>query len=118
MKPISTLVCLTTLLLLSARGFSRASAPLALVGTYAKVSFNVDGVGGQNRLMPRLELRADQTYRWGRESGTYRLRDGRLYFSGSYATWGPGYVDRDQRVQFQFAKGRKHSTVTMYRMDG
>ncbi|HEV2495341.1 MAG TPA: hypothetical protein VG204_19970 [Terriglobia bacterium] len=68
--------------------------------------------------MPRLELRRDQTYRWGRESGTFQFRVERLYFSGSYAAWGPGYVDKDRRIWFQFSKNGKHFTVTMYRIDG
>lgn len=108
----------TTVLLSLASAICRASSAPALAGTYANLSFNVDGMGGQNRLMPRLELRRDQTYRWGRESGNWQLRDGKLYFSGTYASWGPGYVDQDRRIWFQFTKNGKHFTVTMYRVDG
>jgi hypothetical protein len=86
-----------------------------IVGTYANLSFNVDGAGGQNRLMPRLELRTDGTYRWGRESGTYKFHDGEVRLSGSYAAWGPGRVDKDRKIWFAFTKGGKHFTVTMYR---
>ena len=86
-----------------------------IAGTYANLSFNVDGAGGQNRLMPRLELKADSTYRWGRESGTYEFRDGKILLSGSYAAWGPGKVDKDRKIWFEFTKNGKHYAVTMYR---
>jgi hypothetical protein len=109
----SVLISLT--LVLAAKG-QAANAPASVAGTYANLSFNVDGAGGQNRLMPRLELRADQTYRWGRESGTYEYRDGRIYLSGSYSSWGPGRVDEDGKIWFEFTKGGKRYTVTMYRV--
>ena len=75
-------------------------------------------MGGQNRLMPRLELNADHTYRWGRESGTYEYRDGKILLSGSYAAWGPGKVDKDYKIWFEFTKREKRYTVTMYRLSG
>jgi len=92
--------------------------PASVVGTYRNLSFNVNGAGGQNRLMPGLELRDDHTYQWGRESGKYEYRDGRVSLSGSYAAWGPGKVDPDSRIRFEFTKNGKHFTVTMYRVAG
>jgi len=89
---------------------------VSVVGTYANLSFNVDGGGGQSRLMPRLELRKDSSYQWGRESGTYEYRDGKVYLSGSYAAWGPGKVDKDYKIWFEFTKNGKHYTVTMCRV--
>jgi hypothetical protein len=89
-----------------------------IAGTYANLSFHVDGMGGQNRLMPRLKLNADSTYRWGRESGTYEYRDGKILLSGSYAAWGPGKVDKDYKIRFLFTKNERHYTVTMYRLSG
>jgi hypothetical protein len=89
-----------------------------IAGTYANLSFNVDGLGGQNRLMPRLELNADNTYGWGRESGTYEYRDGKVYLSGPYGHWGPGRVDKDYKIWFEFTKNGKQYTVTMYRASG
>lgn len=97
-------------------GLQASETGQGIVGTYANLSFNVDGAGGQNRLMPRLEIHADATYRWGRESGTYQYRGGNLYFSGSYTAWGPGRVDKDRKIWFEFTKGGKHFTVTMYRV--
>ena len=88
----------------------------SVAGTYANLSFNVDGAGGQNRSMPRLELSRDKTYRWGRESGTYEFSEGKVYLSGSYAAWGPGRVDKDSKIWFEFRKNGKRYTVTMYRV--
>ncbi|HEV2176576.1 MAG TPA: hypothetical protein VGW33_05160 [Terriglobia bacterium] len=96
-------------------GLLAGGASQSVVGTYANLSFNVNGAGGQNRLMPRLELHADGTYRWGSESGTYQYRGGKLYLSGSHSSWGPGRVDQDMKIWFDFTKGGKHFTVTMYR---
>jgi hypothetical protein len=97
-------------------GLKANDASQGVVGTYANLSFNVDGAGGQNRLMPRLDVRADGTYHWGRESGTYKYTGGKLQLSGSYAAWGPGRVDKDRKIWFEFTKGGKHFTVTMYRV--
>lgn len=94
------------------------AAPANVAGTYANLSFNVDGAGGQNRSMPRLDLDADKTYTWGKESGTYEYREGRIYLSGSHAAWGPGRVDSDFKIWFEFTKQGKHYTVTMYRVSG
>ncbi len=91
-------------------------SPAGVAGTSANLSFNVDGAGGQNRLMPRLELHADKTYKWGRESGTYEFREGKVRFSGSYAAWGPGRLDKDGKLWVEFTKNGKHYTVTMYRV--
>jgi hypothetical protein len=107
--------CLLVLLLHTALG-TTAEAPADVAGTYANLSFNVDGAGGQNRLMPRLVLASDHTYKWGRESGTYEYRDGKVYLSGSYAAWGPGRVDKDYKIWFEFTKQGKRYTVTMYRV--
>ena len=115
MNTVRILFCLTIFGHLSSSPKSSGAAS-SVAGTYANLSFNVDGGGGQNRLMPRLELRADQTFLWGRESGTYQVREGGLYFSGSYSTWGPGRVDKDRKIWFQFTKGGKHFVVTMYRV--
>ena len=100
----------------SSVGLQAQDKSQSVVGTYANLSYNVDGAGGQNRLMPRLEILAGSTYHWGRESGTYQYRSGKLYFSGSYSTWGPGRVDKDRKIWFEFTKGGKHFTVTMYRV--
>ena len=91
------------------------NAPAGVVGTYANLSFNVNGMGGQNRLMPRLTLHKDGKYGWGNQEGTYEYRDGEVYLSGSYAGWGPGKVDKDYKIWFEFTKNGKHYTVTMYR---
>jgi hypothetical protein len=91
-------------------------AGAGITGTYANLSFNVDGMGAQNRLMPRLELNADNTYRWGRASGTYTYGEGKVLLSGSYVAWGPGRVDKDYKIWFAFTKNGKHYTVTMYRV--
>ncbi len=110
------LACILVILTLLAATLAAKDGPAGLVGTYANLSFNVDGAGGQNRLMPRLELRADYAYRWGRETGTYEYRDGRVYLSGSYASWGPGRVDKDSKIWFEYRKNGKLYTVTMYRV--
>ena len=78
-------VMLGVLILLVGATARTEQAGAGIAGTYANFSFNVDGMGGQNRLMPRLELNADNTYRWGRESGTYEYRDGKVYLSGPHA---------------------------------
>lgn len=91
-------------------------SPAGVVGTYANLSFNVDGAGGQNRLMPRLELHGDKTYTWGREAGTYEYREGKVRLSGSYPAWGSGRVDKDGKIWFEFTKNGKHYTATMYRV--
>lgn len=95
---------------------SAFASPASVVGTYANLSYNVDGAGGQNRLMPRLELRADGRYQWGREAGTYEYKAGKVRLSGSYAAWGPGSIDDDHRIRFEFVRGGKKFTVTMGRM--
>lgn len=105
-----------TALALAVAGVALADAPAKVAGTYANLSFNVDGAGGQNRLMPRLELRADGSYRWGRESGRFEYREGKIYLSGSYAVWGPGRLDKDMKIWFEFTKQGKHYTVTLYRV--
>ena len=102
--------------LFPARVVSSSQAPPASVaGTYANLSFNVNGAGGQNRLMPRLALHKDGNYEWGKEKGNYEYRDGMVYLSGSYAPWGPGKVDIDYKIWFKFTKNGKNYTVTMYR---
>ena len=111
---VPAFVVVTVLVLIGA--MSAAEAPASVAGTYANLSFNVDGAGGQNRLMPRLELRADGAYRWGRESGTYEYREGKVTLSGSYASWGPGRVDEDLKIWFEFTKQGKQYAVTMYRV--
>lgn len=103
-------------LILRAMLAAAASAPADVAGTYANLSFNVDGAGGQNRLMPRLELHSDGTYNWGRESGKYEYRAGEVTLSGSYAAWGPGRVNKDYQIRFEFTKQGKRYTVTMYRV--
>jgi hypothetical protein len=116
MKKTRFVICLLVLCVCSPLLKAR-DASGSVVGTYANLSYNVDGAGGQNRFMPRLEVRAGGTYQWGRESGTYQYRDGKIYFSGSYTAWGPGRVDKDMKIWFEFTKGGKHFTVTMYRVD-
>lgn len=115
-KPCTVMLGVMILLVGATARTEQAGAGIA--GTYANLSFNVDGIGGQNRLMPRLELNADSIYRWGRESGTYEYRDGKILLSGSYASWGPGKVDKDYKIWFEFTKNGKHYTVTMYRVSG
>lgn len=115
MKTARIVMCLVILWAFP-RVLKASGAPQGVVGTYANLSYNVDGAGGQNRFMPRLEVHADATYHWGRESGTYQYRDGKIFFSGSYNAWGPGRVDKDRKIWFEFTKGGKHFTVTMYRV--
>lgn len=115
MKTSRIVICLITLWACYPM-LTASDASQNVVGTYANLSFNVDGAGGQNRLMPRLAIRAGGTYQWGRESGTYQFRDGKLRLSGSYAAWGAGRVDKDRKIWFEFTRGGKHFTVTMYRM--
>ncbi|GEM_PF-3575034 len=94
----------------------QAQAPPANVaGTYANLSFNVDGYGGANRGMSWLYLLSNGTYIWGREQGTYSCRGGMLYLSGSYSAWGPGRIDADMKIWYEFNKSGKKYTVTMYR---
>lgn len=90
-------------------------APASVAGTYANLSFNVNGMGGQNRFMSRLALHKDGKYEWGKEKGAYEYRGGNVYLSGSYAAWGPGKIDKDHKIWFEFTKNGKHYTVTMYR---
>ena len=88
-------VMLGVLILLVGTTVRTEQAGAGIASTYANLSFNVDGMGGQDSLMPRRELIAEKTYRWGGESGTYEYRVGKVYLSGAYATWGPGKVDKD-----------------------
>ena len=107
---------LGVLILLFGATVRTEQAGAGIAGTYANLSFNVEGRGGQDSLMPRLELIADKTYRWGGESGTYEYRDGKILLSGSYATWGSGKVEKDYKIWFEFTKKGKRYTVTMYRV--
>jgi len=109
---------LGVLILLVGTTVRTEQAGAGIASTYANLSFNVDGMGGQDSLMPRLELNTDNTYRWGGESGTYEYRVGKVYLSGSYATWGPGKVDKDYKIWFEFSKKEKRYMVTTYRVSG
>ncbi|MDQ7842633.1 MAG: hypothetical protein QN141_00890 [Armatimonadota bacterium] len=89
-----------------------AAAALSVVGAYSNVGYTVRTVGEPaglgrtsiNRLMPWLYLLEAGTYEWGRERGTYQVRDDELRLSGSYRAWGPGKIDADRRITFTFRK--------------
>ena len=53
---------LGVLILLVGTTVRTEQAGAGIAGTYANLSCNGDGMGGQNRLTPRLELDADNTY--------------------------------------------------------
>lgn len=101
---------------LLARPAQAAVSESVLVGTYRNLSFNVDGVGGADRLMRPLILFSNHTYTWGQEQGTWTLSGDKLSFS-ERPTWGDGTVNLDLQIQFVFVKGGKHFTVTMYHAD-
>jgi precorrin-6B methylase 2 len=84
------------------------------VGTYRNLSFNVDGAGGAQRLMAPLILSPNQRYSWGKELGSWSVREGKVRLS-ERPSWGDAKVNADRQLLFEFTKDAKHYTVTMYR---
>lgn len=86
--------------------------PSSTAGAYSNVEYGVRTVSdppqawrtGRSTLMPWLYLLEDFTYEWGRERGRYELRGNQLLLSGSYRAWGPGRIDQDRRIIFNFRR--------------
>jgi len=96
-----------------------AGVPTPVAGVYSNVEYGVRTVRdpplpwrtGRNTLMPWLYLLEDSSYVWGRDRGRYEVRGNQLLLSGSYRTWGPGSIDRDRRIIFNFRRPGQDGTL-------
>lgn len=61
---------------------------------------------------PGLELNADHTYEWGRETGTWQYSRGALWFSRLRAT---GRLSPDGKLVTEFDRNGKHYVLTFYK---
>ena len=88
----------------------------AVAGTYSCESFNVGGRGGKPASMPWLYLLDNGTYKYGSAQGSYTYSDGVLRLTGANKSWGPGRVDKDRKIWFQFTTPSGYAcTMTFYR---
>jgi hypothetical protein len=91
----------------------RAAEPIA--GTWACQSMNVGAYTGRRcPLEPRLQLGADNTYEWGRETGKWEYKGGALSLSGRA---GKGRRNEDGKLLFEYDLNGKHYLLTLYRVE-
>src|ERR1051326_9491147 len=103
------------LISLSIAGGMWMSAAEPIAGTWACQSMNAGAYTGRRcPLEPRLQLKGDNTYEWGRETGKWEYKGGALSLSGRA---GKGRRNEDGKLLFEYDLNGKHYLLTLYRME-
>ncbi len=109
-QPVRLLATLFLILTLSApasAGSDRASSDASLAGTWACQSvYGGPFTGRACPTWPQLMLRADGTYTWGSEQGTWEVKEQQLHLSGRTGT---GHLDENGKLIVEYeVKGTKY----------
>lgn len=107
MRSLLMLACLS----LSLYVMSRLGNPIA--GAWACSSIRArEQAASACAAEPGLELKADHTYEWGRESGTWQYSRGVLWFSRLRAT---SRLSPDGKLITEFDRNGQHYVLTFYK---
>ena len=90
---------------------AQTNPPTIAVGSYRCLSYNVSGGGGSCASFQRLVLNPDGTYQFSSTRGRWSVENGNLILSSS-RLWGPGRIQSDHTVRFEYDYGRWHHVLT------
>ncbi len=91
----------------------RASSDASLAGTWACQSvYGGPFTGRACPTWPQLMLRADGTYTWGSEQGTWEVKEGRLHLSGRTGT---RHLDADGKLIVEYEVKGTQYRQTLFR---
>jgi hypothetical protein len=84
-----------------------------ITGTWVCSSVNAEGHSERSCTSdPRLQLKANHTYEWGREKGAWLYRLGAVTFSDLRAV---GRLNSDRKLITEFDRNGKHYIMTFYK---